>query len=156
MALIDDTERGIAEAMKARDQTRLATLRLLKTALTNRSIDKGAALDDRESLQVVHALVKQRLDSIDQFGKAGRTDLVEKERAELAILERLLPPAIDRGQIEQIVEAAIADAGATSIKDLGKVMKAAMARLQGSTVDGKVVSEIVKSRLSGPPTAPAP
>ncbi|MFN8058802.1 MAG: GatB/YqeY domain-containing protein [Vicinamibacterales bacterium] len=148
MGMLEDTERGIAAAMKARDQTRLGTLRLLKTALTNRSIEKGGALDERESLQVVTSLVKQRRDSIDQFGRAGRQDLVDKEQAELAILDELLPAPVSAADLDAHVEAAVAETGAASVKDLGRVMKAVMARLQGAAVDGKVVNELVRKRLS--------
>jgi hypothetical protein len=149
MFLIDDVNRGIAEAIKTKDRTRLGTLRLLKTALTNRQIEKGRALDDAEALQVVSSQIKQRRDSIDQFTQAGRHDLVEKERAELALLESYLPPAADADEVRRIVDAAIAETGANSPKDLGRVMKAAMARLAGRGVDGKAVNELVRSRLSG-------
>jgi len=147
MALIDDVTRGITEAMKSRDQDVLGTLRMLKSALTNKEIEKGRALDDAESLQVVSSLVKQRRDSIEQFNKGGRADLAEKEAREIAILERLLPPAAGPEAITEAVAAAIAETGATSAKDFGKVMKAAMARLAGKTADGKLVSEAVKAQL---------
>lgn len=149
MSLLKETEQGIASAMKARDQVRLATLRMLKAALLNKEIEKGGALDDKESLQVVSSLVKQRKDSIDQFGKAGRQDLVDKETAELAVLEGLLPPPVDAGEIERLVTETIAESGATSAKDMGKVMKGVMAKLAGKTVDGKLVNELVKRHLAG-------
>ena len=148
MALIDDVTRGITEAMKSRDQDVLGTLRMLKSALTNKEIEKGRALDDAESLQVVSMLVKQRRDSIEQFTKGGRTDLADKETREIAILERFLPPAASPEAIAEAVTAAIAETGATSAKDFGKVMKAAMARLAGASVDGKLVSEAVKAQLT--------
>ncbi len=148
MALIDDVSRGITEAMKSRDQDVLGTLRMLKSALTNKEIEKGRALDAAESLQVVSTLVKQRRDSIEQFTKGGRTDLADKEGREIAILERFLPPSASPEAIAAAVTAAIAETGATSAKDFGKVMKAAMARLAGASVDGKLVSEAVKAQLT--------
>jgi hypothetical protein len=147
--MIADVNAGIARAMKARDQLTLGVLRMLKTALTNREIEKGHALSDQESLQVVASVIKQRRDSIEQFGKAGRTDLVDKETAELRILEGLLPPALDAAQVERLVAEAVAESGAVSVKDLGKAMKAAMAKLAGAGVDGRVVNELVRKRLGG-------
>ena len=148
MALIDDVTRGITEAMKSRDQDVLGTLRMLKSALTMREIEKGRGLDAAESLQVVSMLVKQRRDSVEQFTKGGRTDLADKETREIAILDRFLPPAVTPEAIAEAVKAAIAETGATSARDFGKVMKAVMARLAGATVDGKVVSDAVKAQLS--------
>jgi uncharacterized protein len=148
MALIDDVSRGITGAMKSRDPDVLGTLRMLKSALTNKEIEKGRALDAAESLQVVSTLVKQRRDSIEQFTKGGRTDLADKEGREIAILERFLPPSASPAAIAEAVTAAIAETGATSAKDFGKVMKAAMARLAGASVDGKLVSEAVKAQLT--------
>jgi uncharacterized protein len=148
MAFIDDVSRGITEAMKSKDQEVLGTLRMLKSALTMKEVEKGRGLDLPESQQVVSTLVKQRRDSIEQFTKGGRRDLAEKEAREIAILERFLPPAASPETIADAVTAAIAETGATSAKDFGKVMKAAMARLAGVTVDGKLVSEAVKARLS--------
>jgi uncharacterized protein len=147
MALIDDVSRGITEAMKSRDQDVLGTLRMLKSALTNKEIEKGRALEAAESLQVVSTLVKQRRDSIEQFTKGGRTDLADKEGREIAILERYLPPSASPDAIAAAVTAAIAETGAAGAKDFGKVMKAAMARLAGASVDGKLVSEAVKAQL---------
>ena len=147
MALIDEVSRGITEAMKSRDQDVLGTLRMLKSALTNKEIEKGRSLDAAESLQVVSMLVKQRRESIEQFTRGGRTDLADKEGREIVILERLLPPAASPEAIAEAVTAAIAETGATSAKDFGKVMKAAMATLAGASVDGKLVSEAVKAQL---------
>ena len=148
MALIDDVNSGITAAMKAKDQGRLGPLRMLKAALMNREVEKGRALDGAESLQVVTTLVKQRRDSIEQFTRGGRLDLADKETAEIGVLEAFLPPPIDPSELDQTVEAAIAETGATSQKDMGKVMKAVMSRLTGRTVDGKVVNETVKRKLS--------
>jgi uncharacterized protein YqeY len=147
MTFADDVNRAITGAMKAKDPLRLSTLRMLKTALMNREIERGRALDDNESLQVVSALVKQRRDSIDQFLKGGRQDLADKETAEIVILESYLPPAVDAADLERTIDAIIASTGATSARDMGKVMKAVMAELAGKTVDGKAVNEIVRRKL---------
>ena len=148
MALTDDVSAAITDAMRRQDAQKLSALRMLKAALMNRSVEKGRDLDDTESRQVVSALVKQRRDSIDQFLKGGRKDLADKEAAEIGILESYLPPAADPAVIEQAVAAAIAETGATSQKDMGRVMKAVMARLAGQTVDGKAVNEIVRRTLA--------
>jgi len=134
--------------MKARDATTLTALRMLKTALINKSIEKGRALDSPEELQVVGALVKQRRDSIEQFEAAGRHELAGKERAEIAVLDTYLPPAATDGELAEAVDAAVAATGAASAKDMGKVMKAVMGALAGKTVDGKRVNELVRARLS--------
>lgn len=147
MTFADDVNRAITGAMKSKDPLRLSTLRMLKTALMNREIERGRALDDNESLQVVSALVKQRRDSIDQFLKGGRQDLADKETAEIVILESYLPPAVDAADLERTIDAVIASTGATSARDMGKVMKAVMAELAGKTVDGKAVNEIVRRKL---------
>lgn len=149
MGLAQDVNAAIAAAMKARDQVRLDPLRMLKTALTNKQIEKGRDLDDAEALQVVASLVKQRRDSIEQFTKGGRTDLVEKEAREIQILEGYLPPAMDEAELDATVQAAISETGATSPKDMGRVMKSVMARLAGRGVDGKAVNELVRRKLGG-------
>jgi len=136
--------------MRKHDATRLSTLRMLKAALMNREIERGRALDEPESLQVVASLVKQRKDSIEQFTKGGRPELADKEQAEIHILEAYLPAAADPAAVEQAVIDAITETGATSPKDMGRVMKAAMARLVGQTVDGKAVNELVRARLTAP------
>ena len=149
MALIDDVSAAIADAMRRQDAPRLSALRMLKAALMNREVEKSRALDAAESLQVVSSLVKQRRDSIEQFQKGGRQDLVDKETAEIAILERYLPPPVDPAALERAVAEAITETGAVSSKDMGRVMKAAMARLSGQTVDGRLVNELVKKKLAG-------
>lgn len=149
MALTDEVNRGITEAMKAKEQQRLTALRMLKAALMNREIERGRPLDEHESRQVVSSLVKQRRDSIDQFVKGGRQDLADKEAAEIAVLEGYLPAAVDAAELDGIVAAAIAATGATSAKDMGRVMKAVMADLSGKTVDGKAVNELVRRKLGG-------
>ena len=148
MSLPEDVNAAITAAMKAKDVPRLAALRMLKAALMNKEVERGRALDDIESRQVVTSLVKQRRDSIDQFLKGGRQDLADKETAEIAILESYLPAAVDPAALEKAVDAAIASTGASSAKDMGKVMKAVMAALAGQTVDGKVVNELVRNKLA--------
>jgi uncharacterized protein YqeY len=147
MALIDDVQAAIADAMRSKSAARLSALRMLKAALMNREVEKGRGLDDHESRQVVTSLVKQRRDSIEQFTKGGRQDLVDKEAAEILVLESYLPAAADPAIVERAVSEAIAETGAASPKDMGRVMKAAMAKLAGQTVDGKTVNELVRQKL---------
>lgn len=149
MSIVNDIGRAIPDAMRAHDAPKLTALRMLKAALVNRSVEKGRDLDEGEERQVVSSLVKQRKDSIEQFAKAGRQDLVDKETAEIAILEAYLPAAADPAAVDQAVTAAMAETGATSAKDIGRVMKAAMARLGGQNVDGKTVNELVRKKLGG-------
>ena len=149
MAFLDDLNTAIADAMRRQDQIRLVALRMLKAALVNREIERGRTLEDNEALQVVSALVKQRKDSIEQFIKGGRKDLADKEAAEIRVLESYLPPAADPAVIERAVLDAIGETGATSPKDMGRVMKAAMAKLAGQSVDGKAVNELVRQKLAG-------
>jgi uncharacterized protein len=147
MSLLTDVTKAIADAMRKQDAARLGPLRMLKAAFMNKSIEKGHDLDDAEERQVVSSLVKQRRDSIEAFTKGGRQDLVDKETAEIGVLEAYLPPAVDPAALDTAVTDAIAETGATSAKDMGRVMKAAMARLAGQTVDGKAVNELVRRRL---------
>ena len=147
MPFIDDLSKAIADAMRKRDQIRLGALRMLKAALMNREVERGRSIDDAEARQVVGSLIKQRRDSIEQFTKGGRQDLADKEAAEIKILETYLPPAADPAVIARAVAEAITETGATSPKDMGRVMKAAMAKLAGQTVDGKAVSELVRQKL---------
>jgi uncharacterized protein len=146
--LVEQVTRDIADAMRQKNQAVLAPLRMLKAALMNKEVEKGHTLDEAESLQVVNSLVKQRRDSIDQFRTGGRQDLVDREQSELELLQRYLPPAADEAAITQAIEAAVAETGASGPKDMGKVMKAVTARLAGSTVDGRTLSEAVKKRLA--------
>jgi uncharacterized protein len=148
MTLSEQITRDIAEAMKAREPTRLSALRMLKAALMNGAVAKGRELEDAEALQVLASLIKQRRDSIEQFGNAGRTDLVDKETAEIAVLERYAPPAASAAELEAAVNTAMTETGATSPKDMGRVMKAVMAVLAGKSVDGKAVNELVKKKLA--------
>ena len=149
MAFIDRIGADLISAMRSKDQVRLGTLRMAKAALMNREVERGGPLDDAESMQVMASLIKQRRDSIGQFRNGGRNDLADKEQAEIAVLEAYLPPALDAAQLETIVNETIAETGAASPKDMGRVMKGVMVRLGGAPVDGKVVSELVKRRLSG-------
>jgi uncharacterized protein len=149
MSLVDEVSAAITDAMRQKDAMRLSALRMLKAAFMNKSVEKGHELDDAEARQVVNALVKQRRDSIEQFQKGGREDLVAKESAEIRILESYLPAAADPAAVDRAVTEAIAETGATSPKDMGKAMKAAMAKLAGQTIDGKVVNELVRKKLSG-------
>jgi len=147
MSLSNTVSTDITAAMKAKDSARLSALRMLKAAIMNKGVEKGRDLDDQEVLQVIHALVKQRRDSIEQFQNAGRTDLVDKETAELAVLNGYLPPAVGQDEIDAAVAAAIAETGATSAKDMGKVMKAVMPMLAGKNADGRAVNEAVRRKL---------
>ena len=147
MTLLEQLSRDIADAMRARDAARLSALRMAKAALMTKEVEKAKALSDGEAQQVMASLIKQRRDSIEQFQKGGRTDLADKEAAEIVTLEAYLPPPIDQAALEKIVADAIAETGATSAKDLGKVMKAVMPKLAGQTVDGKAVNEIVRRTL---------
>ena len=150
MTLNETIAADLTAAMKAKDATRLSALRMLKAAVTNKGmVEKGRDLEDAEVLQVVASLVKQRRDSIEQFTKAGRTDLVDKETAEIAILEHYLPPAVSAEEIEAAVAAAIAETGASSVKEMGRVMKAVMPKLAGKNADGKAVNEAVRRKLGG-------
>ena len=146
--LIERISADIATAMRNRDQARLGALRMAKAALMNTEVQRGRALTEPEAQQVMASLIKQRRDSIEQFTAGGRTDLADKEAAEITTLETYLPPPIDQVEIDKAVEAAIAETGASSAKDLGRVMKAVMARFAGTPVDGKVVNEAVRRRLS--------
>lgn len=147
MPLSDTINTDITAAMKSKDAPRLSALRMLKAAIINKGVEKGRDLDDAEVLQVVSSLVKQRRDSVDQFSKAGRADLVDKETAEIVILEQYLPPAASPEEIEAAVAAAVAETGASSPKDMGKVMKAVMPKLAGKNADGRAINEAVRRTL---------
>ena len=149
MKLLDRIGQDITAAMKSRDQARLSALRMAKAALMNKEVEKGRPLEEPESEQVIGSLIKQRRDSVEQFTKGGRAELAAKETAEIAVLEAYLPPPLDPAELEQAVDAVIAETGASGAKDLGRVMKGVMGRLAGRTVDGKVVNEIVRRRLGG-------
>ena len=149
MSLSDQIVSDLTAAMKSQDAQRTSTLRMVKAAMMNRKIEKGSELTDDDVQKLLRSLVKQRRDSIEQYEKAGRQELVDKESAEIAVIETYLPQAASAEEIEQAVRAAIAETGASSMKDMGKVMKATQAALEGKNADGRQVSEIVKTRLSG-------
>ncbi len=152
MPLIDQIQKEIVAAMKAKEEQRLSTLRMVKTALKNKEIEKMAPLDDKESQQVLSTLIKQRKDSIEQFTRGGRQEMADKEAAEIKLIETYLPKAAGEEEIIAGVRAVIAEMPSSpTMKDMGSVMKAAMARFAGAgiRVDGKVVSETVKKELTG-------
>jgi len=149
MTFLDRINEDLKAAMKSKDSERLSTLRMVKTALKNREIDKMEALTDEEAIKVLQSLVKQRRDSIEQYQQAGRIELAEKEAAEIKVIEEYLPAALDDAAIARVVEETIVETGASSMKEMGAVMKAVMAKLAGQTVDGKAVNQIVKSKLGG-------
>jgi uncharacterized protein len=151
MSLIERIQQDITAAMKARDEHRLSTLRMVKAALKNREIEKMGALDDKESQAVLSTLVKQRKDSVEQFLKGGRKEMADKEAAEITLIETYMPKAAEEEEIVAEVKAAIAEMGSPTMKDMGTVMKNSMARFQaaGLRVDGKQVSEVVKRELGG-------
>ena len=142
MSMIEQIQKDITAAMKAREEQRLSTLRMVKTALKNREIEKMAPLDDKEAQQVLSTLIKQRKDSIEQFTKGGRQEMADKEAAEITLIEAYMPKAASSDQIVEGVKAVIAEMGSPTMKDMGAVMKNAMAKFatQGVRVDGKVVS----------------
>jgi hypothetical protein len=150
MSLIEQIQKDIAAAMKAREEQRLSTLRMVKTALKNREIDKMAPLDDKEAQQVLSTLIKQRKESIEQFTKGGRQEMADNEAAEIKIIETYMPKAAGEDEIVAGVKAVIAEMGAPAMKDMGTVMKNVMARFNGAglRVDGKVVSDAVKRELT--------
>ena len=148
MTLKDQITADMIAAMKAKDAARTSTLRMLKAAITNREKDGGGEISDEDVLKLLRTQVKQRRDSVEQYEKGGRKDLADKEQAEIGIIEGYLPKAASQDEINQAVAAAIAETGASSMKDMGTVMKAAMAQLAGKNADGKAVSEAVKGKLS--------
>jgi hypothetical protein len=150
MGMIEQIQKDITEAMKARQEQRLSTLRMVKTALKNREIEKMAPLDDKESQQVLSTLIKQRKESVEQFLKGGRQEMADKEAAEITLIESYLPKAASEEQIVAGVKAVIAEMGSPTMKDMGTVMKNAMAKFAGAgmRVDGKQVSEAVKRELA--------
>jgi|SRR5437588_1977202 len=148
MTLKDQIIADMTAAMKAKDAARTSTLRMVKAVITNREKEGGAALTDEDVTKLLRSQMKQRRDSVEQYQKAGRQDLVDKEQAELATIEVYLPQAASQEKIDAAVAAVIAETGASSMKDMGAVMKATMAKLAGKNADGKMVSETVKAKLS--------
>jgi uncharacterized protein YqeY len=147
MSLKEKIISNLTASMKAQDAARTSTLRMVKAALMNREIEKGGELDDEEMAKLLRSMVKQRKDSVEQYEKGARQDLADKEKAEIGIIEAYLPQAASREEIEAVVAAAISEAGASSMKDMGKVMKAVQAALAGKNADGRTVSDIVKAKL---------
>ena len=148
MSLKEKIISDLTTAMKSKDAERLSTLRMIKANLMNRQIEKGGELTDDEVMKALQSLVKQRRDSIEQYKNAGRDELAAKEAAEISHIEVYLPQAASADEITAAVDAAIASTGASSMKDMGAVMKAAMANLAGKSADGKAVNEAVKAKLS--------
>ena len=149
MTLKDKIISDMTAAMKAKDAARTSTLRMVKAAIMHREKEGGGELTDEDVTKLLRSQVKQRRDSVEQYQKAGRQELVDKEAAEIAVIEEYLPQAASEAEIEQAVSAALAETGATSMKDMGAVMKAAMAKLAGKNADGKLISETVKKKLAG-------
>jgi len=149
MSIADQITKDITEAMKSRQEHRLSTLRMVKSALKNKEIEKRSPLTDSETLQVLSTLIKQRKDSVEQFTKGGRPELAEKEAAEIGMIEQYMPKAIGEEEVTAVVRATIAEMGTPTIKEMGTVMKNVMAKFQGARVDGKLVSEKVKQELAG-------
>jgi uncharacterized protein YqeY len=151
MSLVEQIQKDIVAAMKARAEQRLSTLRMVKSALQHKQIEKMAPLDEKESQAVLATLIKQRKESVEQFTKGGRQEMANKEAAEIVLIESYLPQAAGEAEVVAGVKAVIAEMGAPTMKDMGNVMKQAMARFSaaGMRVDGKVVSEAVKRELAG-------
>ena len=151
MTLVERLNQDLTAAMKARDAARTSTLRMAKAAIMNKEIDKKGALDDGEATKLLQGLVKQREDAADQYQKANRPELAEKEQAEIVVLKSYLPAEVTDAEVAAAVDKAVAETGASSLKDMGKAMKAALAALaaSGKAVDGKRVNEAVKKKLGG-------
>lgn len=148
MPLIDQVQQDMVAAMKSRDEAKLSALRMIKAALMKAKVDSPKPIDDAAEMQILKSLVKQRIDAADMFHKAGRTEQAQKEEAERALIESYLPAAASDGEVDAAIAEALAETGATSIKQMGLVMKAVQARLKGKSVDGKAMSDKVRSKLS--------
>ena len=149
MALVERIQKDLVDAMRAKDELRLSVLRMVKSAFKNKEIEKIRPLEEAESLQILQTLVKQRRESVEMFTKGGRNDLADKETREIAIIEGYLPAAAGAEDMDRAIAAAISETGATSAKQMGAVVKAARAHLEGKTVDGKALSDRVRARLGG-------
>jgi len=148
MPLVDQIQKDIVTAMRAKEELRLSVLRMVKSALHLKSVEKMRPLEDAESIQILQTLLKQRRESVEQFTKGGRQELADKETKEIAIIEEYLPAGASDADMAAAIEAAIAETGANSPKQMGAVVKAAKAKLEGKTVDGKVLSDRVRERLA--------
>jgi uncharacterized protein YqeY len=144
---MEQIQKDLVDAMRSKDELRLSVLRMVKAALKNKEIEKIRPLEDAEALQLLQTLVKQRRESVEMYTKGGRTDLADKETKEIAIIEHYLPANASAEDIEHAIDAAIAETGANSAKQMGAVIKAARAKLEGKTVDGKALSDRVRARL---------
>ncbi len=151
MSITATIQKDMTEAMKARDERRLSTLRMVRSALKNREIEKRGPLDEKEELAVLSTLIKQRKDSIEQFAKGGRQDLVDKEKAEVEVIEGYMPRALGEAEVAAVVRETIAEMGSPTMKDVGTVMKNVMGKFaaSGARVDGKMVNEMVRKELAG-------
>jgi len=147
MPLIDQVQQDMVAAMKAREEARLSALRMIKAALMKAKVDSPKPLDDAAEMQILKQLIKQRTDAADMFRKAGRGEQADKEEAERALIETYLPATASEAEMDAAIDAAMAETGATALKQMGLVMKAAQAKLAGKTVDGKTLSDKVKARL---------
>ncbi len=147
MALVERIQKDLTEAMKSKDELRLSVLRMVKSAFKHKEIEKIRPLEEAEALQILQTLVKQRRESVEMFAKGGRADLADKETREIAIIETYLPAGAGPEEMDRAIEAAIAETGANSAKQMGAVIKAARAQLEGKTVDGKALSDRVRARL---------
>jgi uncharacterized protein len=148
MTLQEKIQSHLSDAMRSKDQLRLSVLRMMKTAVKNKEVEKMKPLEEAEVIAVLNTLVKQRKDSVEQFRKGSREELAQKEESEIKIIEEYLPAAASDDEIRRAVEEAVQETGAASMKDMGKVMKATMSRLAGKTVDGSRVSQVVKEKLT--------
>jgi len=148
MSLAEKIQKDLTDAMRARDELRLSVLRMVKSAITYKETEKLRKLDEAESIQLLQTLVKQRKESIEQFGKGGRKDLADKETKEMAIIETYLPAGASEAEMDAAIAKAIAETSANSMKQMGAVVKAAKAALEGKSVDGKALSDRVRARLS--------
>jgi uncharacterized protein len=149
MAIVEQITKDLTQAMKAKEQLRLDTLRMVKTALKNREIEAGHPLDDAEALKILNTLVKQRREAAEQYTKGNRQELAEKELKEIKIIEGYLPAAVDEAELDRIVGETIKEMGASNPKEMGAVMKTVMAKLAGQSVDGKTVNALVRQKLGG-------
>jgi uncharacterized protein YqeY len=150
MSITEKIQKDMIEAMKSKEELRLSTLRMVKSALQNKKIEKrGVVLEEKEELAVLSTLIKQRKDSAEQFTKGNRPELARKENDEIVIIEAYMPKAVSEADVVAMVKATIAEMGSPTMKDMGMVMKNTMAKFGGARVDGKLVSETVKKELAG-------
>ena len=152
MSLTEQVQKDLVDAMRKKEELRLSTLRMMKAAMKNKEIEKRGKLEEKEELQVLTTMIKQRKDSIEQFEKGNRPELAKKEAEEIVVIEGYMPKAVGEEEVVAAVRATIAEMGSPSMKDMGAVMKNVMAKFAGARVDGKLVSEAVKKELAGKPS----